>query len=142
MAGATSEVIVNATPKEMFEVISDFESYPDFMGDVKAVTVSKKGKKIEAEFKISVIKTFKYTLSFDMTAPKKVEWSFVGGDIFKDNKGSWTLIPEGKDKTKAIYNIEVEFGIFVPSMITNKLIGSNLPAMMKKFKERAESLAK
>ncbi|QQR80664.1 MAG: SRPBCC family protein [Deltaproteobacteria bacterium] len=142
MAGATSEIIVHATPKEMYEAVSDFENYPEFMSDVKEVNVKKKGKKLEVEFKISVIKTFKYTLSFDLTPNKKIEWSFVDGDIFKDNKGSWILTPEGKDKTKAIYNIEVEFGIFVPSMITNKLIGSNLPAMMKKFKDRAESLAK
>ena len=78
--------------------------------------------------------------NYDNIPNKKIEWSFVEGDIFKDNKGSWTFTAEGKDKTKAVYDIEVEFGIFVPGLITKKLIGSNLPSMMKKFKERAESL--
>lgn len=141
MAEASSEIIINAPIATVYEAISDLESYPDFMDDVKGVSVKKKGKKVEAHFQLSLIKTFQYTLLFEMTPNKKVEWSFVEGDIFKDNKGSWTFSAEGKDKTKAVYTIEVEFGIFVPSLITKKLIGSNLPSMMKKFKERAESLA-
>ena len=140
MAGASSEIIINAPIATVYEAISDLESYPEFMDDVKDVSVKKKGKKLEANFKLSLIKTFQYTLLFDLTPNKKIEWSFVEGDIFKDNKGSWTFTAEGKDKTKAVYDIEVEFGIFVPGLITKKLIGSNLPSMMKKFKERAESL--
>jgi hypothetical protein len=46
----------------------------------------------------------------------------------------------GKGKTKVTYNIDVDFGLFVPSLITNKLVGHNLPTMMKRFKDRAESL--
>lgn len=125
----------------MYDVVTDFESYPDFLPDVKSVRVEKKGKNVVVHFEISVIKTVRYSLAFHMTPGKKVAWTFVDGDLFKDNKGTWTFEEKGKGKTEVTYAVDVEFGFMVPSLITKKLVGSNLPSMMKRFKERAESLA-
>jgi ribosome-associated toxin RatA of RatAB toxin-antitoxin module len=127
--------------KVIYEVVSDFESYPDFLPDVKKTSVTKKGKGVQAEFEISVIKTIRYTLDFSLVPNKKVSWTFVKGDVFKDNSGEWTFEEVKKGQTKVTYSVDVDFGLFVPSLITKKLVGSNLPTMMKRFKERAESLA-
>lgn len=141
MPGASTSIVMDVTPKIIYDVVTDFESYPDFLSDVKKATVKKSAKQLQASFEISVIRTIRYTLNFVIVPHKKVTWSFVEGDIFKDNKGEWVFEPAGKGQTKVTYNIEVDFGLFVPSMITNKLVGRNLPAMMEKFKDRAESLA-
>jgi ribosome-associated toxin RatA of RatAB toxin-antitoxin module len=127
--------------KTIYEVVTDFESYPEFLPDVKKAAVAKKGKALQADFEISVIKTIRYSLAFSLVPNKRVSWTFVKGDIFKDNQGEWTFEEMGKGKTKVTYNIDVDFGLFVPSLITNKLVGHNLPTMMKRFKDRAESLA-
>lgn len=140
MPGAETSIIVNVPAKKIYEVVSDFASYPDFHSEVKKVRIHKKGKHLTADFEISVIKTIRYTLNFHLTPNKKIAWDFVEGDIFKDNHGYWLFEEEDKNKTKATYHIEVNFGFMVPSLITNKLVGHNLPAMMKKFKQRAESL--
>lgn len=141
MPGASSSIIIEAPPKVIYDVVLDFENYPDFLPDVKNAVVEKKGKQTIATFEISVIKKIHYTLSFATVPPKKISWSFVKGDLFKDNRGSWELKELKKGQTEALYQVEVDFGFPVPSLITNKLVGSNLPSMLKRFKERAESLA-
>lgn len=141
MPGASTSVVMEVPAKVIYEVVSDFESYPDFLPDVKKTSVTKKGKGVQAEFEISVIKTIRYTLDFSLVPNKKVSWTFVKGDVFKDNTGEWTFEEVKKGQTKVTYSVDVDFGLFVPSLITKKLVGSNLPTMMKRFKERAESLA-
>lgn len=140
MPGTETSIVIQASPKTVFDVITDFEKYPEFLSDVKDVVVHKKGKEMEVTFEISVIKKIRYKLHFSLVPNKKVSWTFVEGDVFKDNNGFWELEEVKKGTTNARYYIDIEFGFLVPSMITKKLIGSNLPSMMKRFKERAESL--
>jgi coenzyme Q-binding protein COQ10 len=141
MPGASTSIVMDVPAKAIYDVVTDFENYPEFLPDVKKATVLKKGKNLQAEFEISVIKTIRYTLSFTTVPGKKVSWTFVKGDVFKDNTGEWTFEEVKKGQTRVTYNIEVDFGLFVPSLITNKLVGRNLPAMMKHFKDRAEGLS-
>lgn len=141
MPGAQSSIVMDVPPKAIYDVVLDFESYPEFLKDVKDASVEKKGAKIIATFEISVIKRIRYTLAFTTVPAKKVTWTFVKGDLFKDNRGSWDFQEVKKGQTKTTYAVEVDFGFPVPGMITNKLVGSNLPDMLRRFKERAESLA-
>jgi ribosome-associated toxin RatA of RatAB toxin-antitoxin module len=59
----------------------------------------------------------------------------------KKNSGHWKLTEVKKDLTKAIYEIDMDFGGMVPKAITNKLVGTNLPGMMKQFRDRVEEVA-
>jgi len=141
MPGASTSIVMDVPPKLIYDIVMDFDHYPEFLPDVKKVKVEKKGKGLVAEFEISVIKKIHYKLSFSSVPNKKVTWTFLGGDIFKDNQGSWEFEELKKSQTKVTYTVEVDFGLFVPSIITNKLVGHNLPTMMKRFKERAESVS-
>ena len=141
MPGTSTSILVDAPAKVVYDVVFDFEKYPDFLPDVKKAVVEKKGKQVTAAFEISVIKKIHYTLSFTARPPQKISWTFVKGDIFKNNHGHWEFEEVKKGQTKATYHIEVDFGFLVPSLITNKLVGSNLPKMMERFKQRAEELA-
>ena len=141
MPGAETDILISVPPKVIYDVVLDFESYQEFLPDVKKAEVAKKVNKILATFEISVIKKIHYTLSFQAVPGRKISWNFVKGDLFKDNRGSWEFEEVKKGVTKARYRVDVDFGFLVPSMITNKLVGSNLPTMMKRFKDRAESLS-
>ncbi len=143
MPGASNSIIIDVPSKAIYNVVIDFENYPSFLPDVKSVNVIShvKGKGVVVEFEISIIKKIRYRLAFESVASKKVTWKFVSGDLFKDNCGSWSFEEIKKGQTRATYDVEVQFGIPVPSLITNKLVGHNLPGMLKRFKEHAESLS-
>jgi len=140
MAGASQSIIIKATPKQCLDVISDYESYPEFLKEVSEVSVGKKsGNTIEVTFYLELIKKFSYTLKMVTKAPTEVTWTFVKGEVMKDNKGSWLLEDLGDGTTEATYTIDVSLGLLVPGAISKMLIGSNLPSMLKSFKERIES---
>lgn len=142
MSATHISIEIDAPIQTVFEVVSDFEAYPEFLRDMRAVQIDKRGKdSLRATFTVSIIKKIRYTLEIALQAPLEISWKLVEGDMMKANTGGWKFEPLGKGKTKAHYQIEVSFGGLVPQSITDKLVGSNLPGMMQQFKERIEGLS-
>ncbi len=143
MAAAQIEEVFNCTPDEMYQILSDYEKYPEFLNEVKKCKILKteKNRKL-VEYQVSVIKSFTYQLWMTETPGKQIAWEFAGGDIFKTSVGSWSVEPEGKGKTKATYDVEATFTLFVPGPIAKALVSVNLPAMIKAYHERIKKLYK
>lgn len=142
MGKANIEGVFNSPIKKVFDVIADFSSYPDFLSDVKRVSVidgSNPDKKL-IEMEIEIIKSFRYQIWVSQKPNTEVWWTFHTGDLFKDNAGSWKLKDLGDGKTHVSYELSVKFGLFVPGMIEKKLIEVNLPSMLASYKNRVESL--
>ena len=141
MANAERVEIFDAPIENVFQVISNYESYPEFMDGVKSVKIiSKKGESTTAEYNIDIIKKFTYVLELTEKKNEALTWTFVSGDIFKKNNGGWYLKDLGNGKTEVTYKVDVDFKMMVPGMISKKLIASNLPSMMKQVNLRAKNL--
>lgn len=139
MAKVSESIDIEASPETCFRVITDYEKYPSFLKETKGVVVRKKsGQTAEVTYSIEVIKKISYTLKMVGKPPTTIAWSLLEGDMMKKNSGEWNLKGSGNGKTRATYTIDVEFGIFVPGMISKMLVGSNLPSMLKSFKKRIE----
>ena len=140
MAEAVRSIVINAPVEKVFDVITQYDRYGEFLKEVKKVTSSnRKGNECDVNYEVDVIKTIKYTVHMKETKPSKVEWSFVNGEFMKDNRGSWTLEDAGGGKTKATYAIEMKLGPLVPGSIVKALTENQLPKMLEAFKSRAET---
>lgn len=143
MTQASETIEINASPKDCYDVIMDFEKYPEFLKETKSAVIEKKsGNTLVVSFTLDIIKKIHYTLKMVGKPPKKIQWNLVRSDLMKANSGGWTLEPAGNGTTKAVYLVDVDLGLFVPGAISKMLIGSNLPAMMKAFKKRIEGKKK
>ena len=139
MAKATQSIEIKATPKQCYDIITDFANYPKFLKETKSVEVVKKGANAwEAKFTCEVIKTISYTLNIKGSPGKSVSWNLISGDMMKSNDGGWELEDVGGGVTNVTYSIEVNLGLLVPGAISKMLIGSNLPSMLGAFKKRIE----
>jgi ribosome-associated toxin RatA of RatAB toxin-antitoxin module len=139
MPGATRSIVIAAPPEKVFDVISDYERYPEFLSQVKQVrTAQRAGNQVEVEYGIDLVKRH-YTLRMVEERPRAIRWTFVRGEVMRDNKGGWTLEPTSDGKTTATYNIEVAVGALVPRAIVNALVDQSLPKMLEAFKKRIES---
>jgi len=139
MAKTSTSIEIKAPLKKVYEVITDFESYPDFLSGSKGAKILKKsGNHLQAEFKVDVIKTISYTLDIKLSPHRGFSWTLVKGDFMKGNTGSWKLEEKKKGVTLASYEVEVDFGLLVPKTISSMLVGTNLPTMMREIKEQAE----
>jgi coenzyme Q-binding protein COQ10 len=139
MAGASRSIVINVPPEKLFDVVTDYESYAEFLPEVKSVRVERAGPSVSVHYEVNLVKTIKYSLKMTEERPTRVRWSLIKGDFMKENNGSWELKPAGEGKTEATYNIEVGVGPLVPKTITSMLVDKSLPSMLEAFKKRAEN---
>lgn len=140
MAGATRTIVINAPPEKVFDVITQFERYPEFLPEVKRIRVlERREDAAKVQYEVDVVKTIRYTILARSERPRRMSWTFVEGEVMKDNKGSWVLEPEGEGRTRVTYTVEMALGPLVPKAIINTLVDSSLPRMLDAFKRRAES---
>jgi ribosome-associated toxin RatA of RatAB toxin-antitoxin module len=140
MAKASTTEVFNCTPEQFFKIISDYEKYPEFLAEVKQCKVLKtEGNRKLVEYTVAVVKTFKYSLWMTENAPNGITWEFNSGDIFKTSVGSWKLENEA-GKTRATYNVEATFTMFVPGPIANALVSVNLPNMISSYHKRVKQV--
>jgi coenzyme Q-binding protein COQ10 len=141
MPGASRSVLFNAPLEKCFEVISDYERYPEFLPEVRKIrTSNRKGAEVDVQYEAEVVKVIKYTVHMKEEKPNRVSWTFIDGEFMKDNRGGWVLEDGGNGTTKATYNIEVTVGPLVPKTILNALVDSQLPKLLENFKKRIESM--
>lgn len=139
MPGATRSIVINAPVEKCFEIISDYERYPEFLPEVKKIrTSNRRGAEVDVHYEAEVVKVIKYTLHLKEEKPNRVSWSFIEGEFMKDNKGGWVLEDAGNGTTKATYSIKVAVGPLVPKTILNALVDSQLPKLLENFKKRIE----
>lgn len=138
MAGAEKTIDIDATPEEVFAVITDYEAYPEILKEIESAQIrSRVGNQVEADFTINLIKRVSYTLALTENPPLHLAWRAVKGP-FKTNIGSWRLERLRDGRTRAHYAVEVTVGVFVPKSISNRVVGQSLPAILESFKRRIE----
>lgn len=140
MASAETTELFNCTCEEFFKIISDYNSYSEFLNEVQDCRVidEKDGKKL-VEYSVSLVKNFKYRLWMTEEPSLKITWTLEGGDIFKESNGSWNLEDEN-GKCKATYFVEAKFKGFVPGPIAKGLVNVNLPNMMNSYHKRVKQV--
>jgi ribosome-associated toxin RatA of RatAB toxin-antitoxin module len=139
MAEARQSIDIDVRPDQLYELITDFESYPAFVPNQSAARVLKReGDRWRVEFELSVARKLRYTLDLEGVPGRSVRWTLVQGDMMKSMTGGWRLeeLPDGR--TRAEYAIDVELSGFVPRSVSNKLIQFTLPSNLEAFKREAE----
>jgi coenzyme Q-binding protein COQ10 len=143
MAQASRSVTVNVPPEEMFQVIVDYEKYPEFLPEVKKVKVEAgQGSIKEVTYTVDIkAKVINYTLRHTAEAPVKLSWTMTRGEMMKGNDGAWTLKPGTQPgTTEATYTIDLKLSSLVPGFIEKALAEQQLPGLLANFKARAEKL--
>lgn len=141
MASIDKTQIFQAPVEKIYQVLKDYESYPDFMDGVSRVSVlSSEGSTSKVEYHLNLIKKFNYIVQITEKENEQISWTFDSGDLFKKNDGSWTLRDLGDGTTEVTYKLDLDFKVMVPSMVSKKLVSSNLPKMLKAVEDKANRL--
>ena len=140
MPGTQQEVQISVSPEDFFGVITDYESYPEFLDEMEdAKVLSRSGNTSEVQFTVQLIKRVTYTLVLIENRPESVTWSLKEGP-FKVSNGSWYLERLSDGSTRAQYEVEVKVAAFVPKSVSSRIVGKTVPALLAAFKGRAEML--
>ena len=141
MPMAKETKIFSIAREKLYEAIVDYAAYPEFIEGVDKVEIlEQKSNSVIVKFYLNLIKEFSYVLIMRPNPPHSVHWELESGDLFKKNEGSWTLKEVGDNETEATYLLDVELKIFMPKMLSKKLVSSNLPRTMESFYQRAKCI--
>jgi ribosome-associated toxin RatA of RatAB toxin-antitoxin module len=136
-------MIIRATPGQCFDILTDFERYPEWAADIKAVTVAgedDQGRPTRVAFRAAAFgRSTSYTLAYDYRkAPKELSWVQVEGDLTRRLDGAYTLEPAGDD-TEVVYRLTVELKVPLPGFVKRRAEGRIMGAALKELKARAEA---
>jgi coenzyme Q-binding protein COQ10 len=141
MPQAEQEILINAPMERVFGIITDYESYGDFLPDMKSVTIESRQDGVAiVRFEIELIMRVSYTLRLIEEPPRRLSWTLHDAKMIAENNGSWLLEPEG-ERTRARYALEVKLRGLIPKSVSTRLLGTTLPEMLDRFKAHAESVA-
>ena len=139
MASAEVSEVFPCSVEQFYKIVTDYEKYPEFLQEVKEIKILKtEANKKLIEYKVSVMKDFKYSLWMTETS-NLITWEFASGDIFKTMKGFWKLQDEN-GKCRASYGLDATFGMLVPSPIAKALVSVNLPNMISSYQKRVAEI--
>ncbi|MBI3722939.1 SRPBCC family protein [bacterium] len=142
MAGMHQDTIVDAPPRAVWDVVTDYESYPRFFPEFTEVSIiDTDGTAKIVEFTCDFGKKVTYTLRIEHDEKNlTTRWTYVGGDL-KDSQGGWQFKEEG-GKTKVGYDVDAKVGFFVPKMISDRLVANNVPKMFEQLKGEVQKRKK
>lgn len=139
---AERQIQIEATPKECFDALLAYETFPEWQRAVKGTEVlsrHKDGKAKEVEFEIDAkVKTVRYTLDYSYEEPHLVTWRYEEGDV-KDVDGEFVLEDRGDGTTLATYALRIDPGVWMPGRLADLLNEQVMAGVMEDLKRRVES---
>jgi ribosome-associated toxin RatA of RatAB toxin-antitoxin module len=116
------EVVIEASPEEILDVIADIESTPTWSPQYQSAEVLEaydngRPKRVKMKIKtagISDEQVVEYTWAGDV-----VSWTLVSAGQLKAQDASYTLTPDG-DKTKVRFDITVDLSVPLPGFILKR----------------------
>ena len=143
MANSIKDSIdVKASAEELFQVATDFETYPDWNPNIKETAIKEtdeEGRPTQVWFKVDAkLKVLSYTLGYDYSnAPDSFSWDLVEGDV-KTLRGSYTF-DEFDDVTEVVYEMEIDPGFPVPGFLKKQAEKQIARSALEDLKKRVES---
>ena len=141
---ATQQIHIEAPPDQCFAVAVDFERYPEWAADIKAVEVLERdaeGRGSLVRFRAGALgQSTRYTLAYDYSsAPSVLSWVQTDGDLTRKLDGEYVFESDGKGGTAMTYHLTVELKVPLVSFIKRRAEARILGTALRDLKARAES---
>ena len=141
---ATESIVVHAPPSVVYEVVTDFSKYAQWVSELKRVDVVERdaaGRPLEVEFRAAAFgRSTTYTLRYDYRlAPEQLSWTQTEGDLTESLHGQYRFDAVG-DSTRVTYDLEVELRVPIPTFVKSRAAQRIQFQALSELKARAESL--
>ena len=133
--------LVNFSPEKMFDLVNDFESYPQFMpGCTGAELLAKGDSWLEARLTLSRAGiTQSFVTHNDLIPPKSMVIRLVEGP-FSIFQGAWTFIELGEAACKVEFQLEFEMKNKLVGLAVGKLLEGVASEQVKAISQRAKDV--
>ncbi len=139
----TERMVIAGTPEHCYQVLTDFERYPQWAADIKAVTVEGRdddGRAQSVTFRAAAFgRSTSYTLRYDYTdAPGRLSWVQTAGDLTRRLDGVYVLEASGDHATEIRYDLVVDLMVPLPGFVKRRAEGRIMGTALRELKARVE----
>ena len=122
---AHAQTTIAAPVDTVFAVLLDFERYPEWVADLKSVTVVRRDaehRASEVEFRAAAMgRSTTYRLGYDYAdAPDRLGWFLVAGDLERELDGNYRLSPGPGDTTDVRYEVFIDLIVPIPGFVKRR----------------------
>jgi hypothetical protein len=140
----TREVVIEASPKEILDVIADLESTPEWSGPHQSVEILETGKegrptKVKMKVKAAGI-TDEQVIAYTW-GDNEVSWTLVSSGQQRSQDASYTLIPDG-DRTKVMFQLSVDPVVPLPGFVLKRAIKGTVDTGTEGLRKRVLQVKK
>ncbi len=120
----TQHLHIEAPLSSIWDVLTDFERYPDWARDLKAVDVVERdgdGRATVVHYRAAGMgRSTSYTLRYQWDdAPNRLPWELVEGDIMRVLDGAYEFA-ERDGGTDVTYHLRVELVVPLPAFVKRR----------------------
>ena len=143
---ASERIRIEAPADRCFDVAVDYESYPEWLRDVKEAKILEsdgEGRGLRVEYRAAALgKSVRYILAYDYTkAPDEFSWQFVEGDMLRRLDGSYRFEAESPTATRVHYELAVDLAMPLPGLVKRRAAGLIMGSALKELKKQVEAVA-
>lgn len=143
MAQTTGDIVIEAAPSDVMDVIADFEEYPQWATGVKSIEVldaaeNTRAERVRFSLDASPIKDT-YVLAYEWHDDREVTWSIAEpGSMLKGMDGAYILAGTDSNATEVTYQLSVELSIPILGLLRRKAEKVIIDTALKGLKTRVE----
>jgi ribosome-associated toxin RatA of RatAB toxin-antitoxin module len=143
---ASEKITVEASVEACYAVLLEFEQYPEWVPDLKAITVVERddqGRGAVVEFRAAAMgKSTTYQLRYDYEgAPNRLAWTLEKGDVERSIDGAYLLADSGDGATEVTYELSIELVIPLLGFVKRRAEERIIRAALPQLKARVEASA-
>ena len=141
---ATERTTIAVPPERCFEVVVDFERYPEWAKDIKQATVEQRdeeGRGVEVTYRAAAMgRSTSYTLRYDYSgAPRTLSWELARGDIMRRLDGTYVFDEaDGGSATDVTYHLAVDLLFPLPGFVKRRAEGRIMHTALRELKQHLE----
>lgn len=140
---ARERIRIEASVERCFATLVDFESYPQWAGDLKEVHVIEsdgEGRATVVEFRAAAMgRSTTYRLRYDYAgAPDRLAWALVEGDLERELDGAYVLVDVGDGATDVAYELAIDLVYPIPGFVKRRAEGRIIKTALGELKARVE----
>jgi hypothetical protein len=140
----TREIVIEATPAEILDVIADLESLTDWSEPHRSSEVlerNKDGRPTKAKMKVKAAGITDEQVVAYTWSGNKVSWTLVSSGQQRSQDASYTLTPDG-DKTKFKFQISVDPVVPLPGFVLKRAVKGTIDTGTKGLRDRVLKVKK
>ena len=140
----TREIVIEASPEEILDVIADFEAMPEWSGPHQSAEILETGddgrpSQVKMKVKTAGItdeQVVAYTFGDNV-----VSWKLVSSAQQKSQDGKYTLVPKGPD-TLVKFEVSVDPNVPLPGFVLKRAVKGTMDSATQELRKRVLDVKK